>query len=202
MAARYWHNENNLPKRIKAKRKTLLILGIVVLGLSYLLYSYSFLIDRFDPKSRIDFIAYKPAGYGTMGIHLVIPNYLQQSFNFGPRDTELGYGVPPIGDVTQKRATDTNVTCGEFPGSCQMRQTKNYQKYAYTKIEGYRLEDFTEEWVHFIKNGTDILIYRSTYTDRPMTLDTWDDFIDSFDVLEKRDMHFYSIDDKHVWSPL
>jgi hypothetical protein len=190
----------NFLKLLLNRKNIILALSLVAFFL-VAIYSYSYFIDRFNPQSRINFDVYSPNGE-QRNRQLIIGDYLQGSFNpFVVRNSKV-ITNDPQGEsriITEQKASDLSYVCDGSSEGCSVRQTAAGQRYVYIKRLNARDSSFTDEQAHFEKNGTDIIIDRNTYTDRPMSSDDWNKYIDSFQKVPSSQLEtFFFIGDKQV----
>jgi hypothetical protein len=187
------------------KPSTILMVVAIVLLVFVALYNYSYFVDRFNPRSRIDFIVYSPNAE-QRSLQLVIEKYLEPSFNpFIHRKAKvITNDIYAVGGlITQQKAIDSTLGCsGEFSGQCIIKHTIAGQEYTYTTYSHIVSsgDTYISEWVHFKKGSTDIAVNRNTYADRAITDADWSKYIDSFKQIpqEQLDLPFFSISDKQI----
>lgn len=155
-----------------------------------------------SPASRVNFAVYEPKNTTLLYGNIVIEGYKKDALNiYITQPAKIGYEIYGDGrQVVEGKAHDFTYSCKNFIGTCDIRQTENGQKYIYSHAPNQETTNFTREWAAFEKGGTEIRIYRNTYSNKHMDTAAWSDFIESFQKVPKSSVaRFYRVGSKFNW---
>lgn len=200
---------NSVITKLATRKKLITIITAVVLVPIIILFvvfylNRNYLIDYFAPQERINFTVFTGEGPTTelFRRQLVIENYRVNSNEAIPRNAKVLVEDSLSRIVTQQKAHGFSYVCkGEHSGECSVRETGKGQKYTYTTDIDRSRDDpnFIDEWIHFEKDGTDIVVHRNEHKSHPMNTASWNSYVDSFQPMPKNELkHFFRVGSKEV----
>lgn len=175
---------------------------LIVVFLSGVVYlNRNYLIDRFMPRSRVDFVIYSPDSGTQLKTGLTIPHYLENT----PRSPQERHAIVTLLDnklqgwyIKEQRAIDFQYKCPrEVNGECEVKHTTRGQAYLHTIKRSGTGEDATlEEWIVFNKEGTEISLHRNIAAYQADSEVELNNYVDSFGKMPDSGLYFHFVSGK------